>query len=336
MSRRWFSFPVRRAALVGGCCCLLAALLVALPTAGVSYAQKKKEPEKREPAKNNAKPTKAEEADRQFADRMAAGEDRQPGPQAAPAVPPGTVAAEPPNLFVLWWEGGPIMYPITAMSFLVVLFACERFLGLRRGKVIPRKLVRDLNELSARPGGLDPRQAFQICKQYPSTAANILNAVLVKVGRPHLEVERAMSDASEREAAKLWKNVRPITLATTITPLLGLLGTVEGIILCFFTTSHLPPGANKTQYLAAGIYMALVSTFGGLAVAIPASILAHYFEGRIQARFRQVDDLMLSLMPQLERFEGKVRISRGSSEHGESSTRSGGENPSKRQPVPGS
>src|SRR5262249_18880726 len=118
-------------------------------------------------------------------------------------------------------------------------------------------------------------------------------------------------------------------------PLLGLLGTVEGIILCFFTTAHLPPGANKTQYLAAGIYMALVSTFGGLAVAIPSAMLAHYFEGRIQARFRQIDDLLLHVMPHLERLEGKVRIARGSADHGESS-RSSSESSSKRQPVPGS
>jgi biopolymer transport protein ExbB len=323
MCRRWFSSAGRRAALVGGCYCLMAAMFVALPAAGVSYAQKKKEP------------TKNNEADRKFADRMAAGDDKQ-APQAAPVVPPGMVTAEPPNLFVLWWEGGPIMYPLTAMSFLVVLFACERYLGLRRGKVIPRKLTRELADLAARPGGLDPRQAFQLCKQYPSTAANVLNAVLQKVGRPHLEVERAMTDASEREAAKLWKNVRPITLATTIAPLLGLLGTVEGIILCFFTTSHLPPGANKTQYLAAGIYMALVSTFGGLVVAIPSAALSHYFEGRIQSRFRQIDDLLLGILPQLERYEGKVRISRGSSDHGETSSRSGGESQPKRQPVPGS
>ena len=335
MCRRWFSSAGRRAALVGSCCCLMAAMLVALPAASVSYAQKRKEPEKKEPAKKNARPAKNDEAERQFADRMAAA-DEQPAPQGQPAVPPGMETAEPPNLFVLWWEGGPIMYPITAMSFLVVLFACERFLGLRRGKVIPRKLTRELAAMAARPGGLDPRQAFQLCKQYPSTAANVLNAVLLKVGRPHLEVERAMSDASEREAAKLWKNVRPITLATTIAPLLGLLGTVEGIILCFFTTSHLPPGANKTQYLAAGIYMALVSTFGGLAVAIPSAMLAHYFEGRIQSRFRQIDDLLLSILPQLERFEGKVRISRGSADHGEPSPRSGGESQPKRQPVPGS
>jgi biopolymer transport protein ExbB len=334
MCRRWYSFSVRRPALVGTCCLLAAAMLLSPPAAKLSYAQKKRESQNKEPVKKNGKSVSSGEADRQFADRMAAGQD-QPGPQGQPAPPPGMITAEPPNLLILWWEGGPIMYPITAMSFLVVLFACERYIGLRRGKVIPRRLTRELAEMAARPAGFDPRQAFQLCKQYPSTAANVLNAVLQKVGRPHVEVERAMTDTSEREAAKLWKNVRPITLATTIAPLLGLLGTVEGIILCFFTTAHLPPGANKSQYLAAGIYMALVSTFGGLAVAIPSAMLSHYFEGRIQARFRQIDDLLLSILPQLERFEGKVRIARGG-DHGESSSRSGGESPAKRQPVSGS
>ena len=107
---------------------------------------------RKEPANKNAKSAKNNEADRQFADRMAAA-DEQPAPQGQPAVPPGMITAEPPNLFVLWWEGGPIMYPITAMSFIVVLFACERYLGLRRGKVIPRRLTRELAELAALPAG---------------------------------------------------------------------------------------------------------------------------------------------------------------------------------------
>ena len=145
-----------------------------------------------------------------------------------------------------------------------------------------------------------------------------------------------MTDASEREAAKLWKNVRPITLATSIAPLVGLLGTVEGIIICFHRTATMAPGVNKSQELAGGIYEALVSTFGGLLVAIPAAVLAHYFKGKIQARFRQIDELVLGVLPQLERFEGKVRIARGSSDHGESSSRSSGETSPKRQPVPGS
>lgn len=294
------------------------------------------------PVLAQAKPTQKREvdrkaeADRELKRRLAAGETQPAEQEKLATVPPGVNADEAPNLFRLWWEGGPIMYPITALSFIVALFAFERSLGLRRRRVIPRRLVRGLNELGSRPGGFDPREALRLCKQYPSTASNVVSAVLTRIGRPMHELDRAMTDASEREAARLWKNVRPITLSTTIAPLLGLLGTVEGIILCFFTTAHLPPGANKTQYLAAGIYMALVSTFGGLAVAIPSAVLAHFFEGRIQARFRQIDDLVLNLMPQLERFEGKVRVVRGAADHAEAPPPAAAGAAAKRQPVTGS
>ena len=60
--------------------------------------------------------------------------------------------------------------------------------------------------------------------------------------------------------------------------------------------------------------MALVTTLGGLAVAIPAAIFAHYFEGRIQTLFHQIDELLFNLMPQIERYEGRVRFSRSLNE----------------------
>lgn len=333
MMMRWLSFTSLRPAKVGACLAL-AALLLSGPTADFALAQKQNPPASKEPAKRASKPAR-DEAERQLAQRMQGAGQQPAAPANRDAVRPAIEAGEPPNLFKLWWDGGPIMYPITAMSFMVVLFACERWLGLRRRRVIPRRLVRELNELAARPGGLDPREAFRLCKQYPSTASSVLSAVLAKIGRPQFELERAMTDASEREAARLWKNVRPITLSTSVAPLLGLLGTVAGIIHCFFTTASLPPGANKTQWLAAGIYMALVSTFGGLAVAIPSAVLAHYFEGRIQARFRQIDDLLLGLIPQLERFEGKVRVARGPGDHAEGQPRPAAEPATKRQPVTG-
>jgi biopolymer transport protein ExbB len=70
----------------------------------------------------------------------------------------------------------------------------------------------------------------------------------------------------------------------------------------------LDPGANKAVELANGIYTALVTTFGGLCVAIPASIFAHYFEGRIQNLFHQIDELLFNLLPQIERFENRMRF----------------------------
>ena len=69
---------------------------------------------------------------------------------------------------------------------------------------------------------------------------------------------------------------------------------------------HIPQ--NKADFLAEGIYVALVTTLGGLSVAIPAAILAHYFEGRIQSIFHRIDEMLFNLLPQVERFEGRMRV----------------------------
>lgn len=214
------------------------------------------------------------------------------------------------SLRELFTLGGWLMWPIVVVSIVVVIFAVERFLALRTSRVIPRGLVRELGEISAEPGEFDPRAAYRICQKFPSAAAAIIRAMLLKVGRPHAEVEATVNQASQREANRLYANVRPIQLGAAISPLLGLLGTVWGMIEAFFTTANLPPGANRIDFLAQGIYTALVTTFGGLCVAIPAAITAHYLEGKIQRLFLRIDELMLTLLPHVERYEGKLRVGR--------------------------
>jgi biopolymer transport protein ExbB len=132
--------------------------------------------------------------------------------------------------------------------------------------------------------------------------------MLEKVGRPVPEIERAAELAKDREASRLYANIRPISLAVTVTPLLGLLGTVQGMIIAFYTTANLEAGANRAAELASGIYVALITTFAGLCVAIPAAMLAHWLEGRILRGFRGVDDLVGEVLPQLERYENKGRL----------------------------
>jgi biopolymer transport protein ExbB len=214
------------------------------------------------------------------------------------------------NLLELVLKGGYLMLPIAAMSLLAVTLFVERLLGLRRRKVLPPELVGGLGRLAERQGGFDPRRAYRLCQQYPSAAANVIKTMLLKVGRPQTEVEHAVSEANNREAARLYANVRWLSLAAGVTPLMGLLGTVWGMIKAFYATANLPTGANKAQTLADGIYVALVTTAAGLTVAIPAAIAAHLFEGRIQRLFRELDETLLGLMPQLERFEGRLRVSK--------------------------
>jgi biopolymer transport protein ExbB len=243
--------------------------------------------------------------DQLAAEKLAAPADEETVYESAESAEVAT--PEFPSMLEMFFAGGILMWPILLMSFVVVVFGCERLIALRRRRVIPPRLVRQLTEWSARPGGVDPKAALRLCQQFPSTTSNVLKSVLPKLDRPHSEVEAILKDASDREANRLFNNVRPINLAATVAPLLGLLGTVQGMIYSFFVTANLPTTVNKAQHLAEGIYIALVTTFAGLTVAIPAVMIAHYFEGRIQRLFRDIDELLLGLLPHLERFESKQR-----------------------------
>jgi biopolymer transport protein ExbB len=257
-------------------------------------------------AAQEAGPVDTQAAERRAAEALGA----EPKAETPAPAQPSQARPKTPNLFELQLQGGPLMIPIGIMAILVITFGIERALGLRRHKVMPPELVEELGALATNKGGLDPKKAYKVCQLYPSAAANVIRSALLKVGRPHSEVEHAVTEASEREAAKLYANVRPINLATAISPLLGLLGTVQGMIQTFAQTAAGVGGVNKAEQLAGGIYVALVTTFAGLCVAIPGAVLAHYFEGRIQALFLEIDELLLGVLPQLERFEGKLRVSK--------------------------
>ncbi len=268
-----------------------------------------------EPAAEQSEPEggpSAEDPEARAARLLAEGDQQAPASAdtAGAPMPEDVLVEQQINLLTLLLRGGYLMIPIALMSFLVVTFGVERGLALRRHKVLPPELVSSLGTLASQKGGLDPRKAYKLCQQHSSAAAAVIKSMLLKVGRPHTELEQAVADASGREASRLYANVRWLALSAAVTPLLGLLGTVWGMIRAFFVTAHLPTEVSKAEYLADGIYVALVTTFAGLAVAIPAAILAHLFEGRIQRLMLELDETLLGLMPQLERFEGKLRVSR--------------------------
>ena len=260
-----------------------------------------------------------------FAERLSAQSEADGGPSALPpptgseeSSAPTTTAAAPAendlNVFSLAMNGGFFMYPIYALSILGVTMTIERAIALRRSRVIPAGLVTALGQLGSQNTGFDPRKAYRICQQYPSAAANVIRAMLLKVGRPVAEVEHTIAETSNREAGRLYYNIRWINLAASLSPLLGLIGTIQGMIIAFHEFTALAPGQNQAATLAAGIYVALVTTFAGLTVAIPSAVASHFFEGRIIMFFHEIDELAFNLLPQLERYEGRLRFSRQSAD----------------------
>ena len=146
---------------------------------------------------------------------------------------------------------------ILAVSVVAMTAAIERLLGLRRRRVVPAELVASLKALAAPEGRAGPAAGNALCRQYPSSAATVVKTMLQKIGRPIAEIEHAVADTSEREASRLYANVRWQSLAFNVAPMLGLAGTVYGMLLAFFTTANLSLGENRMATLATGIYAAL-------------------------------------------------------------------------------
>ncbi len=213
------------------------------------------------------------------------------------------------SFFSLVLRGGWFMFPLLILSFAVVVISIERAISLRKERMIPTELVTHLGNLGRVQGGFDPRSAYRICQQYPSSAANVIKSLLLKVGRPQSEVETAVNETSQREADRQSSLVSWLSLIATVAPLLGLLGTVWGITQAFFDLTTSAAETNKAVALAKGIYTALVTTLCGLMIAIPSAVIAHFFENRIVKMFNQINELAASLMPQVEKYEGRLRFS---------------------------
>ncbi len=274
-------------------------------------------PAENSPAENSpAENTPAENAPAENA--PAASND---APAATSAVPAKTGGIKLVDLLIA--TGWFWMTPFYVMSVVAVTVTVERLIRVRRKRVLPDGLVSGLGRLAGAQGSFDPRKAYKLCQQFPSSAAAVIRGMLLKIGRPHSEVEHAVQETSEREANRLFSNARMLILVATVGPLWGLLGTVWGLIMAFHQFTHLTPGVNKAVSLADGIYTALFTTVCGLIVAIPSVIMAHHFETRIMSLFHEIDEMLFNLLPQVERFEGRVRFNRASEGEGEEPPASG-------------
>ncbi len=229
--------------------------------------------------------------------------------EAANGLTPNVARQPLPFMWDLAMQGGVFMIPIGLCSIVVLAFGLERRVGLQKGRILPHGLLVALQKLNQQNTGIDPRLAYDECQKYRSPLGRVIQAAILKVGRPHAELEKTVEDAVSREADEMAQNIRPINVTASVAPLLGLLGTVQGMIMAFMVMSTTAAsGTAKGQELAQGIYTALVTTFAGLCVAIPAIIIANLLEGRIERLLRGMEDVFNEILPLFERFEGKWRV----------------------------
>jgi len=183
--------------------------------------------------------------------------------------------------------GYVFVIPFAAASIFAMWFAIERLVILRRNRVIPKHFVsRFLQHLEN--GKINKEGALEICEQNGSPVANIFAHGVRKWGKPSVELEQAIIDGGERQVSQLRKHLRIINGVATVAPLIGLLGTVIGMIQAF-QELELASDIQKSA-LAIGIAKALLTTATGLCIAIPALILYMYLTGKVDSLVMEMDD----------------------------------------------
>ncbi len=173
-------------------------------------------------------------------------------------------------------SGGAIGIVIAALSVAMVALIFEHLFSIRRNSLMPTGLAESVHQHISQNNFVE---ASQECKLRPSFLGRVLSAGLSEVDLGYADVEKAMEDASTEQAARLFRKIEYLSVIGTLAPMLGLMGTVWGMILAF---AEFAAKANpQVSEFAPGISKALVTTLMGLGVAVPAFATFAIFRNRI-------------------------------------------------------
>lgn len=186
-------------------------------------------------------------------------------------------------MFEFMGKGGPLMYPIMLCSILTVAFGMERaWHYIRASKNGGR--TEEIHGLIERG---NHAEAEEIARRSPGPVAAVLAAGLRHRTKPLSMIEEEISLCGGRELQRLNRHLHILELIGRIAPLMGLLGTVLGMVAAFQGIAGVR-GSVDPSVLASGIWEALITTVAGLCVAIPAMVLHHFFEDRVQGFAHQM------------------------------------------------
>ena len=180
----------------------------------------------------------------------------------------------------LLMAGGPVMIPILLCSIIALAIIISKFLYFQRIQTDIYQLKNKIFEL-VKDNKI--KEVIELCDRDPSPVAKILKAGVLKFGCPREEIKEAMEGVSLYEVPHLEKNLNLLATVANVTPLLGFLGTVAGMITIFYTIQSQSASMNPVTPgdLAGGIWQALLTTAAGLMVAIPTFIAYNYCVSRV-------------------------------------------------------
>jgi len=250
-------------------------------------------------------PASAQDAAAEFGDPAPAAEPA-PAPAAQPAVDADAAPAAAKNQSLLSWTaeslGWPYVVVFLALSFTLVSLFVMNLLAARRETLLPQELIdafeEKLNEKQF-------QEAYDLARADESVLGQILSAGLSKLSKGYNKALEGMQEVGEEESMKLEHRLSYMALIGNLSPMVGLFGTVQGMISSFQVIA-LGGATPKPADLAAGISTALFTTLVGLAVAIPAIAAYNILRNRVTRLLLEVGVTSENLMSRFEDFQPQV------------------------------
>jgi len=186
------------------------------------------------------------------------------------------------SIWELFVAGGPVMWPILGCSIFALAIILEKFWHLHKIKIDAQDF---LNNMLNKMKHHHIKEALEVCDRVKSPISNILKAGILKYDRPRNQIKEGIEDAALYEVPRLEKNLSMLATIAHISPLLGLLGTVTGMVRCFQTIQAKTTSFHQVSpgELAGGIWEALLTTVLGLTVAIFTFVFYNYLVSRVNS-----------------------------------------------------
>lgn len=188
-------------------------------------------------------------------------------------------------------SGGPVMVPIGLASIVGLAAFLERVIVLRRARVIPRRFALEVESLLEQERFGDVQT---LCKKDDTAASRLVVAAMASKGEPRGVIKERLEEIGRREGAELERTSSVLGTVASVSPLLGLLGTVWGMILTFEVIEQ--QGVGVVSSLAGGISQALITTMAGLSVGIPALVAYKWVLARADAFVLELEELAIVVL----------------------------------------
>ena len=201
------------------------------------------------------------------------------------------------ELSVGFWDlfmgGGWLMWVLVALACVMIFIFVERFIAIRKATTIDKSFMSRIRDYIS-GGNIDA--AVDLCRRTNSPIARMVEKGIERIGRPMSDIQTAIENVANVEVAKLETGLPWLSSIAGGAPMIGFLGTVVGMVQVFIDMSANQSGTIELAQLSSGMYVAMVTTVGGLVVGIPAYFAYNYLVARIEKLIFRMEATTIAFM----------------------------------------